>query len=953
MVSTDIIHNTSSTRAPQELNIDENQMNTINNIQQWIIDQNVDNKISEMATVIMTYKPGIINDAEIFTSSNDQIKSNVMRGYAILNQLIAVGEFSDDNLDTEKVQNYIDQIKNKGFNQTLQDATESLKFQGSSADELKHLTSQYKHGDKLMDILHHGQRSLMKSNFRPNGYVGYRQSSSYHNYRAVCNHHMFELLNQGKAVIIPMSIIPTSTLEKSHGSKLELVQSSKKEGRCCLNAGSKCRKFMSLNDGTDRELCLTKYPKEKLPTIQDICELAEYKRQICEPIGDLVVGATIDVADAYRQYTLSAEATLHRSVMIYIGIEMIPYVVYPLVGWYGDAIAGDVYNIVGGFISWYHNNYDSVGINKATTTNNKNISNAMTIQCNNSINSKANKFNMAINNMTTNNMTINNMAANNMATINMTTNNMAANNMATNNMATDNIAINIMAINNMAINNMASNNVAINNMTINNNKTTSVSNDVKSSNAELLNQTRAPISDTSNESASKRQRISQNFNNELLAPNDSEMISVSRFGSKHLSNNENITSDVKSRSVSPISPATSGSVNHPPVLLNPTEFDISACKKSITYIDDGIILESDKFIDRSRAEYREGVTCSFGSKAIAPKKDKFWGQDLEAIGWHLNTRYEVWRVAPKQKGLDKIYASLFIRLPSNVCDEEVKIFVVRRVLHEIASLLSWYAVVLRVGNPFVRSLFKNCGFGPDHIEVEIDVNCKRDLAWWKLISHASMSNPHILSASISHLRRNIVADEVLFTDASTSIGGGGWLANSVNDISGSRMEGFIRWSPEEMSAFESGINGKIIDINVLEFFVVIYFVLIWGQELKGKVVNIKCDNTAAICWLLKMRASNKSPVAETLIKVFALYCVAMDITLLPSHIPGILNIRADYLSRDIDLQESNEKFTNLKDKIWWKELSRPEICRQLLMASIIRPQTVPSQLILELLKALQ
>ena len=186
-------------------------------------------------------------------------------------------------------------------------------------------------------------------------------------------------------------------------------------------------------------------------------------------------------------------------------------------------------------------------------------------------------------------------------------------------MTINNGAINNMAINNVAINKIAINNVAIINMTINNDKTASVSNDVKSSNAELLKQTRNPISDRSNECASKRQRISKKYNNELQAPGDSEMVSVSIFGNKHLSNNENITSDVKSRSDSPI-PATNDNANHPLVLFNPAEFDILACRKSITYIDDGIILESDIFIDCSRTEYREGVICPFGSKAVAPKK---------------------------------------------------------------------------------------------------------------------------------------------------------------------------------------------------------------------------------------------------------------------------------------------------------------------------------------------
>ena len=372
----------------------------------------------------------------------------------------------------------------------------------------------------------------------------------------------------------------------------------------------------------------------------------------------------------------------------------------------------------------------------------------------------------------------------------------------------------------------------------------------------------------------------------------------------------------------------------------------------MTYIDDGIIIDSNRSIESSRNQYREGVIKTFGPKSISDDKDKYWGQDLEAIGWQLNTRYEVWRVAPKQKGLNKIYASLFIRLPMDFCDEDKSIFVTRKILLEIASLLSWYAVVLRVGNSFVRSIFKNVGYGDEHQRVEISLNCKRDIAWWRLISHASMSNPHILSASISHLRRNLVADEQLFTDASSTIGGGGWIPIIMNGDGTTKREGFIRWSPEELYAFATGIDGKAIDINVLEFFVVIYFILLWGNELRGKIIEIQCDNTAAIAWLSNLRACSKSPVAETLIKVFALYCAAVDITLLPVHIAGVKNIYADFLSRDVSLKENYPNHIDIRDVKWWSELSRQEICRQLLMASITRPHTIPSRLILDLLKTL-
>ena len=62
--------------------------------------------------------------------------------------------------------------------------------------------------------------------------------------------------------------------------------------------------------------------------------------------------------------------------------------------------------------------------------------------------------------------------------------------------------------------------------------------------------------------------------------------------------------------------------------------------RSVTYIGEGIIVESDKHIEASRNQYRQGVTNTFGPKSISEDKDKYWGQDLEAIGWQLNTRYD-------------------------------------------------------------------------------------------------------------------------------------------------------------------------------------------------------------------------------------------------------------------------------------------------------------------------
>ena len=60
-------------------------------------------------------------------------------------------------------------------------------------------------------------------------------------------------------------------------------------------------------------------------------------------------------------------------------------------------------------------------------------------------------------------------------------------------------------------------------------------------------------------------------------------------------------------------------------------------------------------------------------------------------------------------------------------------------------------------------------------------------------------------------------------------------------------------------------EGTKVGINVLEFFAVCHFVIVWRQSLRGKVVKCNCDNSVAVALLSTMRASNKFPVAESFV----------------------------------------------------------------------------------------
>ena len=723
-------------------------------------------KFSESSAVLDAQKVGHIifdpggsgNSMSLASFTEEEVSGFRARGQLILDEPMISGNYSDNDLDMSLVEYDRLDFSRLGLRSMIEERTQSLRWIGGSRHEVAEATVGFKDQAVLLDLMENGVRSFVKPSFTPNGGRGYSQSKSYREHRECCNQHMFKLRVEGKAVILKWDSLSAAEQALFNLNKLQLAaKAGKPEGRCCLNASSVVRYkgevIMSLNDGMDLDASDKYYVPTVLPTLADICQLAEFAKSSAGAY-DTVVGATVDVAGAYNQFTLSYEATLHRAVMLYLGDKEVPYVCIILVNNFGDARAGHVYNVAGSFIDHYHNREQA---------------------------------------------------------------------------------------------------------------------------------------------------------------------------------------------------------------------------QSKTYIDDGILINTSQRIEYSRADYRIPVHLLFSETGIAPAKDVLMDQDLVAIGWHFNLRYDVWRVAPKKRAIEKMYGLLFISLPSNVTDTDVMIAVTKRQLHTLASILSWYSAVLKVGRPFVHALFANLGYGPLDHKVILTRASKNDIEWWRAIITMSMRDPHLMSSRISDLVLGTACECEITTDASSTIGGGAWLSSGDQSVQQAidgvitfdsitvEKEGFIRWSPAELAIFAQGIAGldeeKIgdpISINILEFFTVMYFIMLWGPSLKGKRIRINCDNTAAISWILKSRGSNKSPVAESLVKIFVLYCISLDITLVPRHIPGKLNLRADQLSRLLILQEmwSAPLEIDTRTETWWSGRSREDACRQLLTISILRPSAVPLQQALRLLQFL-
>ena len=119
----------------------------------------------------------------------------------------------------------------------------------------------------------------------------------------------------------------------------------------------------------------------------------------------------------------------------------------------------------------------------------------------------------------------------------------------------------------------------------------------------------------------------------------------------------------------------------------------------------------------------------------------------------------------------------------------------------------------------------------------------------------------------------------LYTDASGSkgFGGGGGVGT--------------HWFYGEWTA-----PWKSLNIIILEFFFPIVIALsLWGSHMSGKCITFFTDN-AALVDVINGQTS-REPRVMTLLRHLILNCLTHNVLFGAQHIPGFLNLQADYLSR--------------------------------------------------------
>lgn len=195
--------------------------------------------------------------------------------------------------------------------------------------------------------------------------------------------------------------------------------------------------------------------------------------------------------------------------------------------------------------------------------------------------------------------------------------------------------------------------------------------------------------------------------------------------------------------------------------------------------------------------------------------------------------------------------------------------IIRTVAHVLGLMVSTFSAV-EYGPLFYRNIEREkiaalrLFQGDFNSKMFISDAMKQDLQWW--IKNLSSQKRHINHGN---------PDYVITTDASLV----GWGAECI----GEQIQG--RWLVEESSKH----------INVLELKAVYFAIKAFCREKRNIHVQIKCDNTTAICYL-NSKGGVKSVELNDLAKAIWLWCIERDIWVSATHVPGIQN-EVDCLSR--------------------------------------------------------
>ena len=282
------------------------------------------------------------------------------------------------------------------------------------------------------------------------------------------------------------------------------------------------------------------------------------------------------------------------------------------------------------------------------------------------------------------------------------------------------------------------------------------------------------------------------------------------------------------------------------------------------YIDDSFIIAESKEKCAQAVEFLSNLFSKLGFRINAEKSALDPCQELTFLGYLVNSK--TMSVFPTEEKKEKVKKAVLNLLQ----DRKPKI-------RSVASTLG-----------LLNDVCKGCEYGPNYLKrleilkikclakagrrgfearMKISWECKDDLKWW--LQNVDRSSKRILIQNPAL---------TLKTDAS-SLGWGAVLDQKT---------GGGRWSIEEATNHINILELKAIELGLKT---------LCSRVQHDSGIKILCDNTTSVAYL-KHKGGTKSLECNTVARDIWKWCEERYVWLIVSHVPGVLNVRADFESRN-------------------------------------------------------
>ena len=196
----------------------------------------------------------------------------------------------------------------------------------------------------------------------------------------------------------------------------------------------------------------------------------------------------------------------------------------------------------------------------------------------------------------------------------------------------------------------------------------------------------------------------------------------------------------------------------------------------------------------------------------------------------------------------------------------------KREILSLIGLLQHATKVVKCGRTFVSRMYATaCKVKEMDFYTRLNKDFRSDLCWWHIF--VETWNGLSLLRCVSW---PLIPDIYIQTDASGSWGCGSFCVGK-----------WLQWKwPNKW--LSSTIMAK-------ELVPIVLSCAVWGCELAKHSVCVQCDNFSVVA-AIKKGAARETTVMH-LLRCLWFFVAHYDILLIPEHIPGVLNMTADYLSR--------------------------------------------------------